>query len=470
MSLLERSLTHKAAPTFAPARGQGYRLINDRLVAYKDSKDTYFKHGYDMNDIVYAIVTLIMDKIRVAPWNVYRIADESAYKSLMGMQRKREWSAKDFSMAQGYQRKALEIVNDPGKLGELLQWPNEEETFSDMVAHGAGFKMLTGDMYVWANLLRAGANSGLPNALHLMPSQEVSIYCTDNFPSTVTGYSMSFMPGEKYTPEEILHTKYWNPEYTVAGSQHYGVAPLRAALNLLQRNNSSMHASASAFKNEGVKGILTHDVEPGNVDGQLLQAEVGKLAETLRDQWSGERNRGRIGLGGYRMQWLPIGLSSEDMQVIESEKWDMRRLCNIFGIQSQLLNDPDNKTYANQEEAEKSLTTRAALPHLTSFRDNLNRKLQQHWGVKKGIIADFDMTVYSELAQDMGKMVTALTPLMDRGLPLNRVLELLNLELIDNPYYDQPRVTVGMGQTIEDHELNIVDDALNDAEDESPAA
>lgn len=449
------------------APGSQMQVVKGRLVTYSDNKTAYFTHGYNINDIVYSIIQLITDKIRVAPWGVYKVVDEGAYRAMKAIQHKGKWSMGDYTKAAKLQHKALEAVKDPGILGDLLKYPNEEETMSDLVANGSAFELLTGDMFMWANLLRAGANAGLPSELWLMPSQYTNIISTDTFPSRVTGYSMNYLPLNKaYTPEEVLHTKYWNPDYWVQGANHYGVAPLRAALGLLNRSNSSMEASISSFQNEGIKGIAYMENTPGQVDGDIAAAEVGKLAMSLRSDWRGTNNRGKMGLSGYTMGWLPIGLNAEEMQVIESEKWDLRRLCSIFGIQSQLLNDPDNKTYANAEEAEKSLTTRAALPKLTKFRDKFNQKLLKHWRYTPGIVIDFDLSVYSELQQDTKEMVDWLTPLMDRGLPLNRVLELLQLETLKNPYYDKPRVTPQMGQTLEDYELNAADLALQQEENE----
>lgn len=467
MSLIAQRLQTKLAPTprsynSTPAGSTpNYQLLNGRLVAYDDNKITYLNKGYDLNDIIYSIITLVMDKIRVAPWGVYKIKDEQAYGALKGMQKKSDWGTTDYTKAAALQHKALEMVKNPGRLGDLMKFPNDEETMSDLVANGAGFKLLTGDTFVWANILKAGANAGLPIELWLLPSQYTNIYSTDTFPSRITGYDVNIWPDKKYLPSEVLHTKYWNPGWSVQGSQHYGVAPLKAALRLIQRNNSSMTASAATFQNEGVKGILYMDNQVGNVDGAEVAQEVSKMAATLRTEWQGERNRNKMGLSGYTMGWLPVGLNSDEMQLIESEKWDLRRLCSVFGIQSQLLNDPDNKTYANAEEAEKSLTTRAALPQLTSFRDNFNRKLTKDWGNASNIICDFDLSVYSELQQDTKEMVAWLTPLMDKGLPLNRVLELLQLETLKEKEFNEPWITQGMGQPYSEWQLTPVENELN---------
>jgi HK97 family phage portal protein len=453
-----------------PARtGALTTMVNGRLVTYDDNKETYFTKAYNVNDTVYSIINLITDKIRVAPWGVYRVVDEKSYKQYKAILKKKDWSAKDHSRAVKLQGKALEMLEDGGALGQLLDNPNDTDTFSDLVANAAGFKLLTGDAYLWANRLTLGSDKGLPGELVLLPSQYVEIYSTDTFPSRVTGYRLSYLRDKenKYAPEDVMHTKYWNPDYQINGANHYGVAPLKAALNLLQRSNSSMTASASLYKNEGIKGMLTldHKVSEGASDEAL--DEVNRLAQAMRTSWTGETNRGKIGLGGYSMQWIPIGLSQQDMQIIESEKWDLRRLCNVFGLSSELLNDPDNKTYANKEEAEAALTTRAALPQMTSFRDNFNKKLIKDWGGKPGIVIDFDLTCYTELQTDAKDTVTWGVQLMDRGWPLNRLLDVLQLEKMDDPIFDEGRVTPQMGQTLTDYNLNEVDSALNEENENS---
>jgi len=451
-----------------PARNAPlYQLINGRLVAYKDNPESFLTKGYNINDMVFSIIKLIADKCRVAPWGVYEVVDETAYKNLRGMQRKSHWTAKDFACAATFQRKALRPSTNPGKWGELIKYPNQYETFNDFVANGIERECLFGNNYTVANMLNAGANRGLPQELNMLPAQYVDIYTTDTFPTKIIKYGVSMWPSVFFTTEETMHERTFNPDWRVNGAQMYGIPPLRASLMRIQNGNKSLDAQTAAFENEGVKGVLFLKGTPGVVDSELLLQEVGTLKEQVTGpEWTGVANRGRIGLSGYEIGWQDIGLSSEEMQVIESQKWTLRMLCNPFGVPSQLLND-DQKAYNNFEEAEKSLTMRACLPRLTRKRDTLTRHATTHWGLDKRCVIDFDMSVYTELQEDMKDMVTWLTPLMDRGLPINRVLELLQLEKIDNAYYDQPRITTTMGESFEDYQANEVDNTLKQGGDES---
>lgn len=456
--IASRLQTKRTTPLLS---SQNFQLINGRLVTIADNPLNFIQKGYDINDIVYSIIKLIMDKVMIAPWSLYKVKDEQSLKAYHGFQKKNQWGPKDFTAAMDLRRKALEPVKDAGKWGELLKYPNEYETMPELVGGSVGYRALTGNFYNYADILLAGANKGTPNSIWTLPSQFTQIKATDKFPCEITGYAVQLWGSMDFLPEEIMHGKYWNPNWNINGQQLYGVAPLKAALKILNRDNSSLDASTAAFQNEGIKGILHMKNQIGQADGPEVLQQVRELKKTMVAEWVGEISKGKMGLSGYDMGWLPIGLSSEDMQQIENEKWNLRRFCSVWGVSSRLMNDPDNTAEANVEEAEKSLTTRAALPELTYYRDSINRKRLKDWGGKPGEIIDFDMSVYGELQENTAEMVTWLTPLMDRGLPLNRALELLNLEKIDNPYYDLPRVTLAMGQTLDEYEITQVENALN---------
>lgn len=463
MSLLSRSLnveqTKAAIPIAQPGRQfPAVQVVNGRIVSIRDNPDSYIRKGYDINDMVYSIINLIVRKCKVAPWGMYRIVDEQAYKKLQSIYRQKTWSANDYAAASMLQRKALKPVAEPGKWGELLKYPNEEEVFNDFIGNGIAYKLLLGNKYILGKPLKGGANAGIPFELRNMPSQHINIWATNTFPSRVIKYNIGLIPTVFYIPGEVLHEKYWNPNYNINGEQLYGVAPLKAALGLLGRNNSSMTASASAFDNGGIKGVLHLKAVPGQVDGELLVQEVSNLKDAVVGEWSGADNYGRMGVGGYDMGWIPIGLTHEEMQLIESEKWDLRRFCSVWNVNSQLLND-DQKAYNNFEEAQKALTTGAALPELCSTRDQLNRKGSTVWGFAKGNVVDFDLSVYSELQADVKDTATWTSQLL--AISPNEQRELCGLAALPDEQMNEPFILTTNRQALSDYQMNAVDAALN---------
>ena len=63
----------------------------------------------------------------------------------------------------------------------------------------------------FTEILKAGANGGKPQALHNLPSHLISIEAARTFPMAPLAYNI-FTQGDKFTREEVLHEKYFNPE------------------------------------------------------------------------------------------------------------------------------------------------------------------------------------------------------------------------------------------------------------------
>lgn len=440
-------------------------MINGRLVPYTDTRENYIVKGYNINDVIYSIINIIVQKVKVAPWGIYKIEDESAYKQLQAIRSKKDFTPQDYIKSLSLQKKALTPVANSGKWGELVKYPNEQQTFTDFIGDGVAYKLLTGNKFIWGNILNAGVNAGTPNELWLLPSQWTDIFATDTFPTRVTGYSIRLWAEGSYTPEQVLHEKYFNPNWDINGQQLYGMSPLKAALVRLKKNNSLTQAEASTFQNEGIKGILFMKNQVGQVDGDLVLPEVRKLKETMITEWNGQGSRGRMGLAGYEMGYIPIGMSSEEMQVIESSWLDLRYFCNIFGVPSQLLNDPQNKIYSNVKDGEKALTTRCALPELNSTRDNLNRKGSTHWGLPKGQIIDYDMSCYPELQADVHETATWTSQMI--AISPNEQRELCGLAALPDPEMSEPWVNTLGRQPLTDFQQTAVDNALNEDDNES---
>jgi HK97 family phage portal protein len=394
----------KALP-FPFSVGTRYEIINGQIITPHDNKRSYFTQGYNINDTIYSIIQLITEKVKIAPWNVYKVTDEEALKRYTAIMMRKNVSPDDVLKAKSYRKKALELYDQDQRLKELLMWPNGCQTFADLVADSAIYKLLTGDRLIWGNMLKAGANSGKPFELHILPSQEISIIVTKTYPQEIIAYKLDPVAWEKLSipKEEVLHDKYFNPNADINGTHLLGLAPMKAALGLTTRSNSENRSATMAFQNGGPRSVLFMDDQ--RFSGEEGNAQAKEIKRILTStEYTGPDAFNKFATSGYKMGVVPIGLSPVELNIIESEKWSLRRFCNVFGgVPSQLLNDPDNRHYNNYVEGERALTSRCAIPLLNSFRDHFNRKLATDWGYKgKNIYIDYDMTVYTELQENMG--------------------------------------------------------------------
>ena len=191
--------------------------------------------------------------------------------------------------------------------------------------------------------------------------------------------------------------KYWSPDYEGTGSHLYGLSPLHAGSRVVRQSNDAYTAQTALLQNSGAMGILAVDPD------SMTEEQASQLENQYYKKYGGPHKRGRIVITGANMDWKQIGMSAVDMNIIESQKFTLRDLCNIYQINSALLNDPDNKVYNNVKEARKALYYEKVLPELDTFRDELNRWLVARYNEKTGgnFYIDYDLESVPALQADM---------------------------------------------------------------------
>lgn len=440
--------------------GQRYLVRNGRLVTPVDNKDTYITEGYNKNDIIYSVINLILDKVCLPDWQLFKVVDESKLKESHRLLATKNISVKDYKRALQLKEESLEPISSfnlqAGKLKELLKYSSEEESFQDHSRLLFLYKLLTGDYYEWGTIIKGGANAGVPNELYCLPSQFMNINVTDSFPAKASSYDLTVW-NQKFTKQEILHEKYVNPNWDINGQQLYGFAPLRPFLKNITRNNSAKDSSTAKFQNGGVEEIIFID-DPSIIDHEAKLAQARALKVKLSEEYSGPANQGKIAVSGLKTGSVHLGNSPVELGIIDSEKWDAIMFCNGYGVPPVMMGFAD-MTYNNLKEAEKALTTRSAIPLLTTRRNSLNRKIQTDWGFKGvNIYVDYNTECFPELQIDIAEWMAA-TEKMIMVTP-NEQREGANVALRPEPEADEPWVMSGSRTPLADYQANAVDEAL----------
>jgi len=165
-----------------------------------------------------------------------------------------------------------------------------------------------------------------------------------------------------------------------------------------------------------------------------------RIQEKLEEKYGGSYNYGKWVVTASDVKWTEMGLNAVDLQILEMEQADLRHICNIYGVQSQLLNDPENKTYNNQQDARKALMLNVVLPELNMLRDELNR----WWipGFGENLYFDYDIQAIPELQEDLDKLVDHLTSAW--WVTGNEKRSAMGYDESDDPLMDQFLIPAGL--------------------------
>jgi len=164
------------------------------------------------------------------------------------------------------------------------------------------------------------------------------------------------------------------------------------------------------------------------------------LQRDMKARVESPNNYKRMLLAANKWKWIQFGISPVDLNIIESQKMSLRDLCNIYGISSELLNDPDNKTNANKKESRRALYYETVLPLLDHLKYELNRWLVPAYSQRDGVdyYIDYDTSAIPALAEDMDKVAERLSRIDE--LTFNEKREALGYGRLDEPMYDKPWV------------------------------
>lgn len=423
--------------------GNGY-LVNrestqfwQALFSYsRASKTQMLEEGYAKNVNIYSVIKTISQKASLAPWAIYRVKDRKAYSKLKSVQKAQQ---SNYTVHGAIREKVLkEQALEPYEshyLNDIINNPNPQQGQSEYLENILGYKLATGDLYEYAEFSKRGKD--IVN-FWVLPSDKVTILTDDygTFPMRERGYQLNV--GGKIinlSPNEVLHSKYWNPHFNGDGNHLYGFSPLESLWLTTLQDNNAREAAIEQLKNRGVRGIFT-------IESDKIQ-EYGQFAEvkgSLHTEWQQDSKnyKDKIMPMFGKGQWHNVGLSIKDLAILETSKLTANDIYNAYGVSNVLFNNSESSTYDNFKQAKKELITRCVLPLLYNLRDARNKKLVPNGDWNKSdekIVIDFDQTIFTELFDDVWEMAKDMRTV--GAYTDNEIRIATNYEMINNPLMDE---------------------------------
>jgi len=283
--------------------------------------------GYEGNIDVYSVINKIVLSLKSVPWIV-------------------EQKDKDGN---------FEILEDT-TLHELMAAPNVGKgyTWGDINEQILIYLLANGNSF----MIGESGFGSLIQEVDVLPSPSVDVATSANF----------FLPNPKYNfrlgaqhktfeQEEVQHTMLFNPLYDSVQNSFNGLSAIQVASMAVQAGNDRWEADANLLQNRGAIGLIT------DKSNRPMTNEESQATQTSFDNDIGGPHKfGKVKVTNKDLNYIQMAMSSTDLQLIEKGVVNLRAMCNVFGLDSSLFNDPANKTFNNRKEAEKALYTNAAIP------------------------------------------------------------------------------------------------------------
>lgn len=394
MNKLQRVL-HKAIGGFASPNNIQWTINSAGEWIYQEGSTAYIDQGYKALPNVYSIISLILSKSTIVPFEIYTKKNEQKYRKYKAAL-KNASTIKDHAKVIKLKNEALEKVEN-SDIEKLLNHPNDYQSTEQLNWEIDGYKLLTGNSILYGLPLNEG---GKPKELHNIPSPLVDMVVKGTPFSPVFEYKISYL--ENPLPgEDIMHFKYWNPiaNTSMPGQQYWGVSPLKSCERLLGRYRDADITQGFQFKNMGPAGMISGGST--NPDTNLTEEQAVSVQDRFDQQHKGTYRAGSILVTPSNLKWTAFGLSPVDLNISGSKEDMAVELSNAYHVPIGMLSNK-NSTENNMVEGRKALITDAIIPLVESRKQVYQRKLLPKFGDQ--YIIEYDYTVFNELQEDLGKL------------------------------------------------------------------
>lgn len=201
-----------------------------------------------------------------------------------------------------------------------------------------------------------------PSKMHVIPDSSGYI---KGFLYEVTNanFSERFIP---FTPDEIVWFRYPNPLDEMSP-----LSPLLAAERASTTGTAMMDGNAAIF-NQGMQagGFIT----PNGDKTSFTKPQADDLETFLETRVRGIKNAKKWHVLRFDAQFKEAQITAKDAEFINGLNVSLRRVCNVYGVPSPLMNDLEHATLANLSELHKVLWSDALKPDAQLRQDEITEQ------------------------------------------------------------------------------------------------
>lgn len=315
---------------------------------------------------------------------------------------------------------------DNKELMRLLTYPNQYETFQELIYKSVFHLKLTG-CSIWYKA--AGTLTG-DRPLELYALNPKRIKFIPKHPYGVAGYLLRTSLGEvPFDPEEIIMFRRPHPD-----NDFLGIGDVEAGKDVFTEVRARQAYQRKFYENGArPSGLLSYG-------DSITEEEWKKLKIQWDANYAGSGNAGKTIFLTGKWDYKQLGLTLADMQDMERARLSTETIFQLHGVPLSVAGIREAANYATSAIDNQRFKEYTVLPLVKTFEETLNTDL----------VAGFDQAIrlafnVSGLV-DVGKAVGDYSPLFDRGcLTPNEFREQCGLKRIDdNPLMDAYYINSGL--------------------------
>lgn len=183
--------------------------------------------------------------------------------------------------------------------------------------------------------------------------------------------------------DEVVWFRYPNPMDEFAP-----LSPLLAAQNAAETGAAMLDSNRALF-NQGL--MVGGFVVPTGDKVSFTKTQADDLEKFLERRFRGARGSHRWAVLRFDAQFKEAQVSPKDAEFVNGMNLTLRRVCNVYGVPSPLVNDLEHATLANVGELHKALWANTLVPDAELRQEEITEQLLPMFS-GRALHAEFDFS------------------------------------------------------------------------------
>ena len=387
--------------------------------SYDVNATTYIEKGYNINPIVYSVVSQMATKTSSVPYSIKKVESKEQKRKA-----DRLVKATGYNLTPQQQVKQILLETKAYSEDELampISKPNPLQTWSEWLELYKTFIRITGNVYIYKLTTSPDSpNAGNILGLYLLPSHLMNIVLKDDanlltLESPIDHYKLiSSETGIDFTEAEITHIKYPNPNFDTNGSHLYGLSPIKAILRNIESSNTALDLNIKTMNNGGAFGFV-------HSKGQTpLTADQAKgIKDRIKESFNDKDKLSQIMGVSAEIGFTRIGMTTDELKLFDYLNFDQKQICNALGWSDKLLNNDAGAKYDNVNQFRKQVVVDNIIPDLNLLTEAFDTDILPNFKGYENTCLKFEYSELPEMQQDLTEMIGWIKPAVETGL-INR--------------------------------------------------
>lgn len=269
-----------------------------------------------------------------------------------------------------FKTEAKEEKLDNHEILDLLRRPNSKQSTKELIGDFVSFFKLSGNGYFEATVQNKKAVE-----LHTLRSDRMKAVIDQFGEITSWKYKVGMFThtfdqkNVTFFQDPIMHLRTFHPTDDV-----YGLSPVEPAAYSIDIHNQADKFNKSLLDNSAVPSGMFRWMGKDD-DGNASTSgpdRFKRMLELVKSKFGGQANTGEVMVVNGNWEYSQLGLSIDDLQLIDTKRDVARDAAIAWGVPPMLLGIPGDNTYSNYQEANIAFHRDTVLPTATMVFEKIS--------------------------------------------------------------------------------------------------